>query len=285
MATLALDIEIENIGFSKKIIVSDTTGSRNMYMSMDKNAGFSRAQNLNMQLCTPDSPLPVLFDLSEPKQGNPTRWGLDIEIPVDTPTYRFLSQLNAKAREEVGGRAAECFPSFKTEKMSDDQLNMCMYPVFKAAEDGGNFGRLKVKVIMPASDDELARMSKTDADRRQNETTKVFEVNECSPRTDDNPDGVFVHTLSDPSILTRGCKVMPIISTTGVWMNKSNCGISFICTSICVWKAPEKTGVGMFNLGGILPNGVKRKSRDDDGFDGGYRPYDEDMSQDAAAIK
>lgn len=282
MATLPQHLDIENdFGFSKKIIVSDATGSRNMYMSVDKNAGFSRAQNLNMQLCTPDAPLPVLFDLSEPKQGNPTRWGLDVEIPIDTPMYKFLAQLNAKARDEVGGRAAECFPSFKTEKMSDDQLNMCMYPVFKAAEYGGKTGRLKVKVIMPASDDELARMSKTEAERRQNETTKVFEVNEWSQPTHDNPDGVFEHTLSDPSILKGGCKVMPIISTTGIWMNKSNCGISFICTSICVWKAPETTGVGMFNLGGVRPGGVKRKSRDDDEFDGGYHPYDEDMRVEA----
>jgi hypothetical protein len=278
-----LDI-VNDFGFSKKIIVSDTTGSRNMYMSIDKASGFSRAQNLNMQLCTPDAPLSVLFDLSEPKQGNPSRWGLDIEIPVGTAIYRFLEQLNANAREEVGGRAVECFPSLKTEKMSDDQLNMCMYPVFKPAEDGGKTGRLKVKVIMPATDDELSRMSRADADRRQNETTKVFSVNEFSPPTVANPDGTFEHTPSDPSILKGGCKVMPIISTTGIWMNKSNCGISFICTSICVWKAPETTGVGIFNLGGVRPGGIKRRSRDDDEFDGGYHPYDEDINATESSI-
>lgn len=278
MANLPESLDIANdFGFSKKIVVSDITGSRNIYMSIDKNAGFSRAQNLNLQLCPPEAPLPVLFDISEPKQGNPSRWGLDIEVPVDTPIYKFLVELNDKAREEVSGRATECFPSLKVDRMSEDQLNMCMYPVFRPAENGGKTGRLKVKVIMPASEDELARMSKAEADRRQNETTKVFEVHEWAPPSGENPDGVFEHTLADPSILKGGCKVMPIISTTGIWMNKSNCGISFICTSICVWRGPETTGVGVFNLGGVRPAGIKRKRCDEEEFDGAYgAPYEDD---------
>lgn len=276
MATLPEHFDVvNNFGFVKKIVVSDTTGSRNIYMSVDKTAGFSRSQNLNVQLCPPKAPLSVLFDLSEPKQGNPSRWSLDVEIPIDTPIYQFLVDLNAKAREEVRERATECFPSLKVDRMNDDQLNMCMYPVFKPAEEGGKMGRLKLKVVMPPSEEELSRMSKTEAERRQNECTKVFEVDEWSAPTVANPDGVFEHSLSDPSILKGGCKVMPIVSTTGIWLNKSNCGISFVCTSICVWKAPTSTGVGVFDLGGVKPAGIKRKRREEDDMEGSYIEFDD----------
>lgn len=295
MASLPENLDIENnFGFAKKVVVSEATGSRNIYMSVDKMAGFSRAQNLNMQLCPPGSPLPVLFDIKEPLQGNPSRWGLDVEVPIDTPLYRFLVELNAKARTEISSRAAECFPSLKVDKMSEDQLNMCMYPVFKPAEDGGQTGRLKIKVIMPASDDELAHMSKGDAERRANEATKVFAVTDFQAPNESNPDGVFEHEPADPSILKGGCKVMPIISTTGIWMNKSNCGISFICTSVCVWKAPENSGVNVFNLGGVTPSGIKRKrvKEDEDepsneiGDDAGsYSPYHESPAKVAATVE
>lgn len=282
MATLPEQMNIErDFGFSKKVVVSDTTGSRNIYMSVDKNAGFSRAQNLTLQLCAPDAPLPVLFDISEPKQGNSSRWGLDIEVPIDTALYTFLEGLNRKAREEVASRATECFPSLKVERMSDDQINMCMYPVFRPAEYGSMTGRLRVKVVMPATEEELSRMSKQEADRRQHECTKVYQVDRWEAPTSETPNGVFEHTECDASILKSGCKVMPIVGTTGIWMNKSNCGLSFLCSSICVWKAPETSGVGMFNLGGVKPGGIKRKRMiGEDLGEATYLPYDPDPDND-----
>ena len=276
MATLPEQYVIEDFGFSKKIVTSDVTGSRNMYMSTDAKRGFSRNQNLHMQLCEPSDALSVLFDVSEPKQGNPSRWGLDIEIPTSSSLYAFLVSLNQKARDEISSRANECFPALKVDKMSDDQLNMCMYPVFKVADQGGQNGRFKVKIIMPPTEEEIARLSKSELEKRQNETTKVFEVQNWEPPSAENPDGIFEHTISDASILKGGCKVMPIVSTTGVWMSKSNCGVSFICTSICVWKAPETSGVGMFNLGGVRSNGIKRKHPEldtQDEVEQAYSPY------------
>lgn len=275
MATLLKDLQVDEFGFSSKVAVSDTTGSRNIYMSIDRSAGFSKAQNLNIQICTPDSPLHVLYDISEPKQGNASRWGLDVEVPVGSSLYTFLDSLNKRVRTEISERAAECFPSLKVDKMSDDQLNMCLYPLFKPAEDGGTTGRLKVKIIMPPTEEELSRMTKPEAERRVAETTKVHEVNSWEAPSEKNSDGLFEHTVSDVSLLKGGCKVMPIIGTTGIWMNKSNCGVSFVCTSICVWKAPETAGIGMFNLGGVTTAGVKRKYKDNDEA---YLPYNEEQS-------
>jgi len=273
MASFPSDFNVDNFGFSKKVQVSEQTGSRNIYMSTDKNAGFSRAQNLTMQLCTPSTPLISQFDLSEPKQGNMSRWSLDLDVPVDTELYSFLQNVNTKAREEIRSRAMEVFPQMKTDTMSDDQLNMCFVPLFKAAENGSSVGRIKIKILMPPSEEENARLTGPELERRRAETAKVFEVTSFDPPSDVNPTGNFEHELTDYSILKGGCRVMPIIQTSGIWLNKSQCGVSFTCTSICVWRAPEKTGITAFNLGGVIP---KRKRALDDQADDTYSPYEAD---------
>lgn len=273
MATLPSDFNVDNFGFAKKVQVSEQTGSRNLYMSTDKNAGFSRAQNLTMQLCAPFTPLISQFDLSEPKQGNMARWSLDLDVPVGSELYSFLENMNKMAREEIRTRAMEVFPQMKTESMSDDQINMCFVPLFKAAENGASVGRIKIKIIMPPTEEDNARLSPPELERRRAETTNVFEVTTFDPPSDANPTGTFEHDPSDHSILKAGCRVMPIIQTAGIWLNKSQCGISFTCTSICVWRAPEKTGITAFNLGGVIA--TKRKRTADDQPDDGYAPYEE----------
>tara|TARA_B100000683_G_C12417494_1_gene526431 strand:- start:51 stop:908 length:858 start_codon:yes stop_codon:yes gene_type:complete len=265
MAPLPEQIDVSQIGYASKVQRNEATGSRTVYMSMNKEQGFSRAQNLAVQCCSPDTPMTVQYDLSEPMQGNKSRYSLDVDVPQESPMYKFLVDLNQKTREEVRNRAEEFFPRMKTKTMSDDQLNMCYIPCFKTDDKGGP-GRLKLKVIMPVTPEEMLKLSPQEIERRRNDASEVIEVTHYQTPSESGEGGVFEHAPSDPSILRAGCKVMPLITTAGIWLNDSQCGVSFVTTSICVWRAPSKSGVSAFNLGAgvTIKAGLKRVREEDE---------------------
>lgn len=238
-----------------------------------------------VQLCKPDEMLRCPYNLSEPKagQGNPARWTLDLDIPVDEnpkSLNAMLEKLQGRVREEISGRTAECFPSLRTEKMSEDQLDMCIYSIIKK-EEGAKTARFKIKILMPPSAEEEARMTQTEIDRRKSQATTVYEVVHYEPASEANPDGIFEYRESDTSILKAGAYVMPVVSTSGIWMSKSNAGVSFTCQTICVKPAPASTGVAVFNLGGVSAAGIvnvvgAKRHRDDEGEpleDMPYKPF------------
>lgn len=261
MAPIPEQLNIEAIGFAAKMWKAEN-GSKNVYMSMNKDNGFSRANNLVFQAATPDNPLNVGYDVSEPQHGTNTRWSLDVEVPRNSALYTFLEKLDNKAREEVRRRASEMFPRMKTDVMSDDQLTMCYLPVFKAATDGSGNGKLKLKIIMPPTAEETARLTKSELERRSKDATDVMEV------TDHNQaEGRFEYESSDYTILKAGAKVMPILTTSGIWLNDSQCGISFACSSICVWPhSADMKGVSAFNLNGMVA--TRKRPHDDISEDG-----------------
>jgi len=275
-------LDIAQIGFAAKLFKAEATGARNIYMSANKESGFTRANNLAFQACEPSAPLHSPFKLSEPQQGTKTRWSLDVEVPIDCALYSFLNSLNELTREEVRVRAAECFPRMKTERMSDDQLNMAYLPCFKTQEDGP--GKLKLKVIMPPPSEEAFKMAPTELERRMKDITQIFEVTSYQPKSADCPEGVFEVVPSTHDILKPNCKIMPLVTTSGIWLNDSQCGISFVCTKICVWPVASPDGVDEFELGGIKPIvGTKRVREDvsvDDEPDGAsYEPMVEPMAE------
>lgn len=262
------DLDLEKIGFAAKVLRNDATGSKSIYMSSDKEKGFSRPQNIMFQACAPDAPLESQYDLSKPQQGNMSRWSLDVDVRPDTDLHKFLLGLNERAREELRSRAAECFPRMKTEKMSDDQLNMAWTNLYKA-DTPGQPGRFKVKVIMPPSEEEVARLtaiSMEALERRKKDTTEVYEVTKFEPPSAKHPDGIFEYEPADAvTVLKAGCKVMPMVTTNGIWLNDSSCGISFVAKSVCVWPPAADAGIAAFNLGGVKTATLagSKRARDD----------------------
>lgn len=260
------DVDLSKIAFREQISKNDKNTSRNLYMSADASRGFSRDSNLTFQAAPHDQPLVANYDLSppmgQPVGGQKRRWTIDVHVPVGSDLDLFIAKLDALSKEEIRNRAAEAFPKLKTATLSDDQLQM-VWPYGYKSE-----GKLKFKVILPPDDEDVARMTDAERERTMKETTKVYEVTST-----EGQELKFVETDAI-SVIKKGCKVLPVVSTNGIWLNETQCGLSFVVKEMLVWPAPVAAGPGCFNLGDMVAVPDKKRTRDE-AFSS-YEEYHED---------
>ena len=254
------DVDLNTIGFREQITTNEKNKSRVLYMSSDVARGFSRDSNLTFQAAHYEEPLVANYDISPP-MGQPVgaqkkRWYL--AVPVGSELDVFMNKLDDFAKEQIRIRAAEAFPKLKTTTLSDDQLQMVWPYGYKAD------GKMKLKIILPPDPEDIERMSEVERERALNDTTKVYEVTStegqeltCSP-------------ADALTALKKGCKVLPVISTNGVWLNDTQCGLSFVAKEVLVWSAPTIAGPACFNLSGMVAVVDKKRTRDE-----AFSSYDE----------
>lgn len=269
------EVDMSKLGFAPSINSCDNGQTRYWALSRTGDDFTKSGGPLYMQLCSAQKPLVSRFGLSMAPQGS--RWNLDVQVPTDSKLFEVLESLNEKASRALMGNGKQAFPAYGNDVLTEDQMRLSWINTIKQIGTGnGNTAAIRIKIVVPAMEEELKKMTDEQRVKRERDTTEIIKIVNFVPSEGGTP-AVCEYTKGDHSMLTPGCKVMPNVYTSGMWLNATQAGLTITCTSICVWEEPKTTGIEAFDMGeAVLVNhdncaDLKRKRAEED--PGVYEAY------------
>lgn len=191
-------------------------GQKNVNLSFDKEST-SYAHRIQLQLCKDTNPLIAKWNLSTPREGEDgTRRNWEIYID-DPESIRILKDFDTHVKAYAKEHSREWFKK----DLNPEQINDRYKSIVKEPKENETMDYIILKVNCPP--------------KTATPIKKLLE------------DG---KTLVDGTIddLTKDAKVVPIVSTSGVWFMSDSFGISLSAYKLIVQPINKKSFMDHFHL-------------------------------------
>lgn len=222
MAKPLTTVDLNELYYSETA-VTNKSGGKSVYVSTSKMGGLDNKLTfmISPNVIDPNNDSDVQglpsspYGLSDPMVGSTNTSRLTLDVTIETDEVReWLSSLDTKNKEAAKHNCQEWFKK----SIEESKINEMYSPIVREASSDKYKPTVRVKV-------------QTDGDR----ATRVFL---CHPG-----EGELNYDEGSHKDLRKGCKLLVICETSGLWFQARQFGMSFSATEIFVWSKGRPRGI------------------------------------------
>jgi len=232
MARPLTEIDIAEIYYNDTAITNKSTGGKSVYVSTSKSGGLDNKLTfmLSPRSIDPNNDADIQglpsspYGLSDPMAGSTNTSRLTLDVTIETDEAReWLASLDQRNLQAAKDNCQEWFK--KT--IEDGKINDMYSAIVREPSSEKYKPTVRVKV-------------QTDGDR----ATRIFM---CHPG-----EGELNYDEGTHKDLRKGCKLLIICETSGLWFQSRGFGMSFTATEIFVWSKGRPRGVDAAQFENII---------------------------------
>ena len=223
------DFDLNSIYYSTEVMINKSTGAKSINTSMQQGSNeFAHKVRFQMGIYDTDL-LRAPFGVSRlmPSQDpNSTRRDLDLSIDSDE-LLSFLQRFDEQNLEAAVQHSMDWFKKTLDKAVLRDRFKS----VVKESAKAEYRPTVKTKLIVGA----------------ERNNTQIFKVTKEAPSKDGVPGRIEEYVPMKMTDIEKGCKVIAVVESNGLWLGANQFGMSLVVTHLLVWPTRQTKGIEIFS--------------------------------------
>lgn len=225
------EISVERLAYKNELSISKLTGAKSVYVSTCAGSFNDPQQKLRFQMgFYPEELMRAVYGVSDPLAGQDGSKKRTLDLSIDSDELlSFLTRL-----DENNLTAAQHYTSEWFKRSLDQQSIRSFYnPIVKPGREGFR-PTARTKIVI---------------DQESPNKTQFFVVRKEAQQTDLQNASIEEYEPGTMHDIEKGCRVLPIVETPGLWFAQNSFGMTLNCTHILIFPSRTPRGINAFNLG------------------------------------